>query len=111
MNCHYCCLNHHILENNIRSKDYYYNCDICKSEFQGNQIMYSCTVSDCDFDVCKDCSSKPYSIGFRGLLAKKNLLNAFKKNPSTIETLYRDLISAEIYHLAQEWDKIDSKIK
>jgi hypothetical protein len=109
MNCHYCCPNHHNLENNIRSKDFLYICDICKTELQGNQIMYSC--HNCDFDVCKKCSLKPYSIGFRGLLAKHNLLNAFEKNPSTIKTLYRDLISAEIYHTAQKWDNSVSKIK
>ena len=41
MNCHYCCPNHHNLENNIRSKDFLYICDICKTELQGNQIMYN----------------------------------------------------------------------
>lgn len=109
MNCHYCCPKHHNLKNNIRNNDFYYICDICKSEFIGNKIIYSCSL--CDFDVCNKCSLKPYSIGFRGLLAQKNLLNAFEKNPSAINTLYRDLISAEIYHSAQEWQNIDSKIK
>jgi len=104
MNCHYCCPNHHVLTKAIRNKDFYYICDICKSELKGDQIMYSCIADSCDFDVCNNCSVKPYSIGFRGLLAKKpKLLDAFEKDPTTITILYRDLISAEIYHTAQKW--------
>jgi hypothetical protein len=114
MDCHFCCPNHHVLTKAIRNKDFFYICDICKSELKGDQILYSCTVSplavsgashvSCDFDVCANCSVKPYSIGFRGLLAKKpKLLDAFEKDPTTITNLYRDLISAEIYHTAQKW--------
>jgi len=106
MNCHYCCINHHILQKKIRNKEFFYICDICKSEFKGDQIIYSCISNSCDFDVCNNCSLKPYSIGFRGLLAKKKeLLDAFEKDPTTIKNLYRDLISAEIYHTNQKWTK------
>jgi hypothetical protein len=106
MNCHYCCPNHHNLQKQIRNKDRFYICDICKSELKGDQIMYSCIADSCDFDVCANCSVKPYSMGFRGLLAKKpKLLDAFEKDPSAIKILYRNLISSEIYHIAQEWEK------
>jgi hypothetical protein len=107
MNCHYCCPNHHNLKKGIRNKESNYMCDICKSEFNGSQILYSCTSTICDFDVCNNCSLKPYSIGFRGLLAKDNLLDAFEKNNSTNKNLYRDIISAQIYHKAQKWNNFN----
>jgi hypothetical protein len=106
MNCHYCCINHHSLQKQIRNKDNFYICDICKSELKGDQIMYSCIADSCDFDVCTNCSVKPYSMGFRGLLAKKpKLLDAFENDPTAIKNLYRNLISSEIYHIAQKWDQ------
>jgi hypothetical protein len=105
MNCFYCCTNRHQIVSQARNYNDNLYCDICKLKFKGSEILYSCI--NCNFDVCKTCSNKPYSIGFRGLLAKNNLLEHFEKNPSTIKNLYRDLLSAEIYWKAQEWEKIN----
>ena len=69
--------------NNLISNDSY----IC-----GFKSDYSCIM-------CNKCC------GFLKLLEQKNLLEAFYKNPSSIDILYRDLISAEIYWLYQDWKK------